>query len=170
MSQIINLNTSGGQNLPTLPAFLSAGTTSTANQTGDQTLVTVGVTAGEVWTTVYDQVSNLSGGTSAALTFTAPKTGKYLLTFNLIATGTSAFSTVNAFIVTTARTYSGRGQYATATISELFTVSLAVIADMTATNTAIYQYSVGGIGSKLAAWQAGTTSTLNTYISGYFVA
>lgn len=172
MSQIINLNTSGGGNLPTLPAFLTICTAATANVTGDNTLVTLGAGASDVFTTIFDQANSLSGGSAAALTFTAPSKGIYFFSFNLLVDSNSSipFTSWDIRILTTARTYRNLITFTSAVMNPFAPPALNTLADMNAGATAKFQFAVNGSGGKNLTFFAAATTGPLTWISGYKIA
>lgn len=137
--------TTSARTLPFNPCFQARNTTVDTNVTGDGTTVTV-----EFDGEIFDQNADYDNTTD---TFTAPVTGKYLLTTSCITSGWDGTQTsANIAIVTTARTYYG-AVYPGSTGDR--SMSLTVIADMSATDTAYVQITVSG-GNKVISINGGT--------------
>lgn len=142
--------------MPFQPAFLGRLSGFDNDVTGDGTLYTLG---GAVpFTQIYDQ--NADFNTNG--TFTAPVTGKYLLTFKLrLVTG--GLPTVSSYIqiVTSNRTYQNHRM--TTTVANQHGIQVDVLADMDAADTAIYKvYAIG---------QGADTDDVTpaTYVSGALI-
>ena len=135
----------GERTLPLNPCFQARNTTGDTNETGDGTAFTVefdGVT--------FDQNSDYDNATD---TFTAPVTGKYLLTTSCLTSGWDNTHTLAVIaIVTSNRTYYG-AVYPGSTGNR--SMALTVIADMDAADTAYVQITVTG-GNKLISISGGT--------------
>jgi hypothetical protein len=149
----MRIDNAGNVTKPTNVYFSLSMTTGPTNVTGDGTAYTV------VWDTeLYDIGSNCSGGV-----FTAPVTGKYLLTTSVQLSGWSDQTYFTPSIFTSNRTYFGyhAGDVAEGGTNQSHPVT--VIADMDAGDTATSRVSVGG-GSKVidintsavASWFHGT--------------
>lgn len=112
------------------PSFLAQNTTDPTNVTGDGTGYTVAYNS-----EIYDQNSNYNNGT---YTFTAPVTGKYLLTAFVTLSGVLSTHTVGElYIITSNRNYISL--FAPSKIfnnNTQFTTSLQSICDMDASDTA----------------------------------
>ena len=142
------------------PCFLAYLGSNATNVTGDGTVYRVAFD-----TEAYDVGSNFTTGASAA--FTAPVTGKYLLSVSVrwsVAVFTT--NTFNVQIVTTARTYDCQLGYVSGS-SNNSTISFSVLADMSATNTAYVNFSCAG-GTKTVSALGGASPVL-TFFSGHLV-
>jgi hypothetical protein len=134
-SDALTIDSSGRNKRPLQPCFLVTGNGSDqTNATGDGTVVTV----------VYGTESYDVGSNFASNTFTAPVTGKYLLVVNTklgnLGTG---HTTLRVSIVTTARTYFQIFDVASSPFTGM-PFSIHVLADMSASDTAIVQVNVSG--------------------------
>lgn len=118
---------------PLQPSFLVTNSAGATDVTGDGTVYTV------LWgNEIYDQGSNF-----ASNTFTAPITGRYLLTATVSVANMLIGHTGRALkIVTTARNYTNDYNQALAEVDR--TMSVTCIADMTAGDTAIVTLDVSG--------------------------
>jgi hypothetical protein len=118
---------------PLQPSFLVVDGTGAANVTGD------GTTYLELWPTeIYDQ-----GGDFASDTFTAPVTGRYLLTVSLEYTGTNSSHALRQVTLSTSnRNYNNVSAYSLA--EDARTITFSVIADMDANDTAVVTIRVTG--------------------------
>ncbi len=151
-----NVATSGTVTAPGTPSFLATFAGST-DQTGDATAYTIPFA-----TEIFDQSNNF-----AANTFTAPITGRYLLTtachyYGLLA----AHNNQNLQIVTSNRTYGQQSVFGAG--ANPFTEAshaLSVIADMDAGDTAIVKLTVSG-GTKVVD----IDNAVNTFFSGQLIA
>lgn len=122
--------------MPSQPAFLAYLATTDNNVTGAGGVYTLG--SGNALTEVYDQNSDFNTNG----TFTAPVTGKYLLTFQATIINLTQATSIQANIITSNRTYSSfRSCNATA---GTLVLNIAVVADMDATDTATYTIIVTG--------------------------
>jgi len=122
---------------PGQPAFLAYLSSNQDNVTGDGTTVQVLFNA-----EIYDQTNSFA--TSA---FTAPVTGKYLLTTSIYLDGRSTDATQTAIsLITTNRTYFRQDSLGSGGSS--FGIEMTTIADMDATETATVSVMVAGVGSK----------------------
>lgn len=141
------------------PAFLAYNSSDDASQTGNGAVATVGFD-----TEVYDQ-----GGDFASNTFTAPVTGRYLLTATVTGQnfGASASSAV-LIIATSNRSYRViKWNPPTSNVSDALTIS--TVADMDAADTATVTYQVNGMAGNTVAI-AGGASPLQTFFSGVLLA
>jgi hypothetical protein len=144
------------------PAFLAYRTTGTGGVTGDGTNVTVVFD-----TVVFDQNSNYNTSTGI---FTAPKTGNYLFTSYIYATGwDGSTNTVNLNLIvngTTMQLVYGLpkpdGNYGTLTVGGSGFVPLS------ATQQVTVQYMAGGDGTKTIGI-SGRAGFYETFFSGYLV-
>jgi len=137
--QVTNPTSAGAITMPYQPSVLVHNSSSDYNVTGDATLVTV-----DLPTELFDQ-----GGDFASDTFTAPVTGRYLMTSTIeFIQMTSATQQVNLYFNTSNRTHrayhsdrnSNTWDYAT------FTANGSVISDMDAGDTLTLQALVSGMG------------------------
>ncbi len=140
------------------PAFLAYLASTASNKTGNATVYTLGTDA---LTEVFDQ----NGDFNTNGTFTAPLTGRYLLSAGVFFTGCTIAQIFRVQIVTTARTYVA--QQAHPAYSGDQCPTLTVVADMTAGNTATVACTVFG--------EAGDTvdisgsANASTFFSGYLI-
>jgi len=136
------------------PAFLVTNGTGALNVTGDGTVYTV------LWPTeVYDQVSNF-----ASNTFTAPVTGKYILTASVGLEGIlNTHTHCELRIVTSNRTYEQHIHLGVAVPD--ISINTSVVADMDINDTAYVTINVDG-STKVVDVVADAT---NNYFSGYLL-
>lgn len=132
------------------PAFLAIKNTGQSNATGDGTVATIS------WQTeIFDQNSNF-----ASNTFTAPKTGRYLLSTTLYLQGlTASHNSMNFSIVTTNRSYTMfENVGAMRDSANSLSITCNAIADMTAGDTATVTLAVSG-GTKVVSitWSGAAT-------------
>lgn len=127
------ITTAGEITKPLQPAFLA--TSAGANDvTGDGTVYTI------VWDTeIYDQNADF-----ASNTFTAPVTGRYLLTASINLKQIGAGHTNIALTIVTGNRSYNRGQVQGAGLYTSFTMTNTVIADMDAGDTATVTVTVSG--------------------------
>lgn len=146
------------------PAFHAFLTASTANNvTGDGTIYTI-VFDGEH----FDVGSSFNTGTG---TFTAPKTGKYMFVVNLMTTNSVGSQTTGQLLlVTTARTYQSYYDNPTTVknTGNFYGKQLTIIADMTASDTAIVQLQMSGSTKTVGIF--GDATGTYTNFCGYLVA
>lgn len=158
-TQFILLNPST-DNSSVKPAFLAYNSVTDSNVTG--TAATGAVTV-DFDTEVYDQ-----GGDFVTDTFTAPVTGRYMLTASVQLVGlTPAADIARILLVTSNRTY----QSTVAKTNDMpssISLEISVIADMDATDTALVQVLVTEEASDVVDVEGG--STLVTYFSGILAA
>ena len=123
----------GVMSLPAQPCF-QARSAGTANVTGNGTVYTV------VWgTETFDQASNFS-----STTFTAPVTGRYLLTVFVQVNGaTAAADTIQVGLLTSNRNYFS-GDTNTNSLGSEINVAFSIVVDMDASDTA--HVTVTGVG------------------------
>lgn len=149
----------GGTGFSSKPAFLAHLATGVTNVTGDGTNYTI----------IYDTKDfdlttsfNIANGI-----FTAPVTGKYL--FNLVVSLTSSGAATNGVvgIITSARSYVGGNCSPSAVKSSggVTTMSISVIANMTAADTASTTVLAAGTTKSV-----GVAGSVNTYFSGALIA
>lgn len=148
---------------PLSVAFQSYVTTNVTNVTGDGTAYTIIFNA-----TAFDQGSHFNTSTG---TFTAPITGRYLLstivTFgNLGAAHTSGLLE----IITTASTYAiCLGNPFVTSVSGQVYWNGSILANMTAGDTAIVQLKVSGSTKTVTLASGGGSASLTTTFSGHLV-
>lgn len=142
------------------PAFLATHTAGQNNVTGNGTVATVNFTS-----EVFDQNSNYDGTN----TFTAPITGKYQFNvsvrFDAITTGSNG----SMFIVTSNRSYNTNliNYFAVQNGGNIVILTMSVLADMDAADTAIVQVQIAGAGADTVDLGGAATQA---YFSGYLVA
>jgi hypothetical protein len=153
----VKIDSTGRQTNTTQPAFFAYQNAATTNNTGDGTVYTLIFNA-----TRFDQNSNFNTGTG---TFTAPVTGRYMLTFYILGQGLVAANTVILQIVTTANTYNF-GNTASSLIGNNPS-GFTVFASMTANDTATCAYVVSG-GTKTVGVFGDATGS-RTAFHGYLV-
>lgn len=158
ISSGVVVSTSGIVTKPLQPSFLVTNSTGPTNFTGDGTSYVL------QWPTeVYDQANNFSGST-----FTAPVTGRYLLTVSIMIDNLSVNHTGRQLrLVTTNRNYlSEEDQSAgVATAYTNKSYSFCVIADMTAGNTAVVTLVFSGSTKTLTL----EPSAVYNYFSGSLI-
>jgi len=149
------VNADGSIVKPAQPSFLvTNGSTAQTNITGDNTAVTV-----NFGTEIYDLNSDFS-----ASTFTAPVDGKYFLTAMVRVQGIlSSHIQKNLIFRTSNRNYTVAYTQALAQATNV--MSISVIADMDANDTAYVQISVDGSTKVIDILGAGT----NTNFSGSLI-
>lgn len=141
---------------PLNPAFLAYLGTTDSNVTGDGTIVTLG--SGNALTEIYDQ----GGDFVTTGTFTAPITGRYRFDVSLRTTaqGTSNFFTVD--FTTSNRVYAClivNPSPIKEPSSDSTSMSLAVLADMDASDTCFVRMRLNGAGGKTAGIQSSNADT-----------
>lgn len=142
------------------PCFQGNLTATTAAITGDATTATI------TWgSEIFDQNNNLSG-----TTFTAPYTGRYYLSAQVLFGSLAAGHTAGFIqIVTTARTYVNSGDpIALAGGGTQANLQIQAIADMTAGDTATVQVQVSG-GAKVVTAVKGGATDPRTWFMGYLI-
>jgi hypothetical protein len=139
---------------PAFSAFLSS---TIADVTGDNTAYTILFD-----TEIFDNASDYAPVTGI---FTAPVTGKYQLTTNLLLVGlTTSHTTIRVYIVTTNRTYYFY-DYLSLAVSR--GIPLNVLADMDAGETAYVVVRISG-GTKVVDVYGEATDPCSSF-SGYLV-
>lgn len=131
---VISSFTSAGEiTQPLQPSFLVTNSAAATDVTGDGTAYTTG------WDTeVFDQGSDF-----ASNTFTAPRTGRYLLTATILPQNFLAAHNDRNFKITTSnRVYNMNRNYALAETNNTMTVT--VLADMDAGDTAVVTITISG--------------------------
>lgn len=159
---LITQKSTGEMTRPLQPAFLYSLATTTAAVTGNGAVYTLGTST---LTKIFDQASNCTTGG----VFTAPVTGIYLLVAQLRLGSLTALMTLGELnIVTTSKTYyrtSNPG--ATKSNANDITIRIAVLASMSATDTATVTIKVSN-GASNAATVVGSATKL-TYFSGQLI-
>lgn len=154
------MTTAGERTMPLQPAFLVNLDSSVLNVTGDGTVYTI------AWDNeVFDQGSDFNIGT---FTFTAPVTGRYLLSLRIRATNlsSSAITDIRGRIVTSNQQYNVYNNTSSGTPSNDGPGDGAtVLADMDAGDTASATLDGSG-GSKTINIIGTTSSAFNTFFSG----
>lgn len=143
---IISSFTDAGEVIqPTQPSFMGRVNTRVDDVTGDGTAYVV------VYTEIYDQNADFNGSV-----FTAPITGKYLLTCSITATSLATNHTGSDMrIITSNRDY--QTEYAIASMPfTRFPFFMSVIADMDTGDTASTRITISG-GSKVVDVEAGSS-------------
>lgn len=143
------------------PSFLAYLNTSVNNVTGDATTYTIIFD-----TEVYDRGGNFTIGTS---TFTAPITGLYQFDLGTLLGGGTSMSLTFTQIVTTARTYQRGAPLSAASVTSCQGVN-AVLADMTAGDTATFTITATDTGGKIDDINGTSGGVLRTWVSGTLVA
>ena len=151
----------GGTGYAVRPAFLVYKTANQNNITGTGTVATV----------TWDAEAFDNGGDFASNTFTAPVTGKYILSTQVRFSGmTAAATSYTLRIVTSNRTYI---QSSVGTAGTLLTgpcVSFSVLADMDINDTATVAVNTAGEASDVVDVLFGSTGNEQTFFSGYLAA
>ena len=143
---------------PNIPCFLAYNSAPDTNQTGNGATVTV-----DFDTEVFDQ-----SGDFASDTFTAPATGRYLLSTQVTVSDlTAAMTTQSLTIVTSNRSYLATSVNVPSA-GEIKTLRLAVIADMDSADTATVTLRIVNGAGDTADIDAG--ADMRTYFSGMRVA
>lgn len=125
-----------GNTQPLQPCFQAQLVTTVLNQTGDGTIYHV------IFDTKnFDVGSNFNLGTSV---FTAPVTGKYLITALLTATGFTSNANMAGQLITTGKTFNAYGVVTGYGTSSIGTVPMSVVTAMTAGDTAYCTIKVDG--------------------------
>ena len=133
----IAIDSVGAVNMAAQPAFLAVLETTDSNVTGGGTVYTLG--GGNALVDIFDQ-----GGDFATATFTAPITGRYLLSFSMRLGGLATNQTLQeANVITSNRTYRFRNDLAEAgvTNSQAFGT---VVADMDLNDTVTVTLTMSG--------------------------
>ena len=157
------MTSSGERTMPLQPAFSAYLATDDLNATGDGTTYTLGGTT--ALTEIFDQGSDFNTNG----TFTAPVTGRYLLTCSFELLGLTASHTTGTMqIVTSNRTYEGNtidwGNCANN--SGNFLIGMTVLADMDATDTATCNITISN-STKVVDIDGASTQV--TFFSGHLV-
>lgn len=143
--------------IPAQASFLAYNSSDDSNQTGAGAVATV-----DFDTEVFDQ-----GGNFAADTFTAPIAGRYLLSATVTGQGFGASASSAVLIIATSnRSYRViKWNPPVTNVSDSLTIS--VVADMDAADTATVTYQINGMAGNTAAIGGGA-SPLQTFFSGSF--
>ena len=164
-STAMTINNTGAVTKPLQPAFHAQPTGDNNNVTGDATTFSA---VNIAFTEIFDQNAdfNHDDGTNRGK-FTAPVTGKYLLSLSLFLSGlTSASTSGVASIATSNRTYNfNYNPYNTANVGVNGNYNVSVLVDMDANDVANFGLYVNGNGSKVVDL-AGS----QTRFSGHLVA
>lgn len=132
-SLLAQISPAGEVTQPLQPSFLVTNSAGATDVTGDGTVYAVPFA-----TEVYDQ-----GGDFASNTFTAPVDGRYLLTATILPQNFLTTHNDRNFNITTSnRVYNANRNYSLAETNNTMTVT--VIADMDANDTATVNFSVSG--------------------------
>jgi hypothetical protein len=145
------------------PAFLAILPTQVSNVTGDGTVFTLGTTT--ALTKIFDQANNFATGT-----FTAPVTGRYMLTCAVAVGGVVAgLVNVTVSMVTSNRTYLIYTANAANVANNFGSIQItgSVLADLDAADTYTVTLSVTG-GSKVVDILS-TTEGASTMMSGFLM-
>ena len=131
------IDSAGHVTMPLQSCFSAYNNLAQSNVTGDDTMYTV----------LFDTERFDLNGDFASNTFTAPVTGKYLLSSSIGLTGYTSSSTYsNMYLVTSNFTYSA---FAGTQVENNFFFSFSIVADMDASDTAIVKVNAGGDGAKV---------------------
>jgi|SRR5690606_4618061 len=156
---IISALDSGEVRKPLQPAFLANHSVAQNNITGNGTTATINFT-----TEIFDQNGDYNGTN----TFTAPITGRYILTYCLLLNDPSTATHGLLIITTSNRIYlSNSMMYGNITpASGSLSLNFSQVVDMDASDTAICQIQVSGVGSDTVnAPQTGN----HTFFGGYLI-
>ena len=133
----IVIDEAGHVTMPLQCSFSAYNNGGQANKTGDDTMYTV----------LFDTERFDLNGDFASSTFTAPVTGKYLLSAHIGLTGYTTSSTYsNMYLVTSNDTYA---EFAGTEVENNQMFSFSIVADMDASDTAYIRCNAGGEGSKV---------------------
>jgi hypothetical protein len=139
---------------PGQPAYFAYLSSTQSNVTGDGTMAQVNFNA-----EIYDQTNNF-----ASYAFTAPITGKYLLTTSIYLDGRNTSATQTAIqIATSNRTYYRQDSLGSGTSS--FGIQMTTIADMDSSDTATVSCMVAGVSSKTVDF-LGDSTDMRSYFAG----
>ena len=150
----------GEINYPLQPAFFAYAATQVDNVTGNAALYTLGTSA---LTEVFDQ----GGDMNTNGTFTAPVTGKYNLSGQMLMIGCTIATTANIRITTSNRTYFT--QYARAAGPQNITASECTITDMDAGDTATVSIQVSGEAGNTVDLSGMSGGGPDCWLSGFLV-
>jgi len=160
--QVTNPTSAGAITMPSQPAFTAMNTVSDPNVTGNTTSFAVVDFNAEI----FDQ-----GGDFASDTFTAPVTGRYLLTGQARLFGyTAAANEAHNKITTSNRTYVNIFQAIVGAYSE-WSHPITALVDMDASDTATLSVRIRGESSNIVdIYGDSDQSDVQTFFSGYLVA
>jgi hypothetical protein len=158
----MTISSAGEVTMPNQPAFTAMNTVSDSNVTGNTTSFAVVDFNAEI----FDQ-----GGDFASDTFTAPVTGRYLLTGQARLFGyTAAANEAHNKITTSNRTYVNIFQAIVGAYSE-WSHPITALVDMDAADTATLSVRIRGESSNIVDIYGDSDQTdLQTFFSGYLVA
>ena len=152
----IVIDEAGHVTMPLQSCFSAYYNGAQSNKTGDDTMYTV----------LFDTERFDLNGDFASSTFTAPVTGKYLLSAHIGLTGYTTSSTYsNMYLVTSNDTYA---EFAGTEVENNQFFSYSIVADMDASDTAIVRVNAGGEGSKVVDVADGADGTC--FFSGCLLA
>jgi len=154
----IFLDTTGAVTMPSQPAFQLIRTTNVSNVTGNGTSYTVVFNNEE-----FDQNADCS-----TTTFTAPVTGKYQFSFAIIFVSLSSATDVFVDLSTSNGSYrwNPAGNNPTVTGNTSYpSISGSILADLDASDTAVLEVTVNGVGGDTVDIYGSPTS--GTYFSGH---
>ena len=145
----MRIDSTGAVTKPLQPSFSAYNNGAQSNKTGDDTLYVV----------LFDTERFDLNGDFASSTFTAPVTGKYLLSAHVGLTGFTTSSTYsNMYLVTSNDTY---GEFAGTEVENNQFFSFSLVADMDASDTVYARISIPNSGSAQADVQ------ISSFFSGY---
>jgi len=161
MNSGLTVDSTGRTTNTAQPMFLVGENASPANITGDNTQYTM------LWDTeIYD-----IGGNFAANTFTAPITGKYLLSTNISTLYNAGYSYAIVFILTSSAQYTFTwGPVAPPGATRNFTQNVSTIASMTAGDTAIVKIVWGNAAKTVVIQGNAGAGSVATYFCGALLA
>lgn len=158
----IELETTGEITKPLQSAFMAYLGTTDSNVTGDGTNFTVGT--GNALTEVFDLNSDFNTNG----TFTAPITGRYVLGLCITVSGMDSANALSATIVTSNRTYymtHFSGFAIRDSVNNYLSSTGYVLADMDASDTALFKIQVSGDSGKVSDVIGGASPI--TYVYGF---
>lgn len=163
-TNVMSATTAGSVTKPLQPAFLAILDTTDTNATGNGATYTLG--GGNALTIIFDQQSNMTTGG----VFTAPVTGRYQLSFQLVyAALTAAMTSVTGNIVVSNRIFGGGniniGLVRTvAAAADMGYTSRSVLADMDAADTFTVVSTIAGGAGNTASVSA---NAARVFMSGF---
>lgn len=160
-NNVMSVATSGEINYPLQPAFLAFQPSVATDVTGDGTVYTLGSTVD--LTEVFDQNGDFDPTTG---TFTAPVTGKYLLSGNARIIGGTAITTYIATLATSNRNLTDRIDMNAAAAFTLYSSCNTCLVDMDAADTYTYTVQTTDTGGKVDD-VTGAAAETRTFMSGY---
>ena len=133
----IVIDEAGHVTMPLQSCFSAYYNGAQSNKTGDDTMYTV----------LFDTERFDLNGDFASNTFTAPVTGKYMLSAHIGLNGFTTSSTYsNVYLITSNDTYA---EFAGTEVENNQMFSFSIVADMDASDTAYIRCNAGGEGSKV---------------------